>query len=507
MRKLLLLLGLLLAQPALATWRVAETAHFRIYSEASEKKLREDAAVLEDYHRLLLMLTGRKWPEDAPKLDIYKLSGRGQMVMLSPRIGPNVQGFYRPTDAGIVAVSLQGSSGGQQFITGQEILLHEYAHHFMLQNASGALPAWYVEGFAEYMMTADFKPDRVDFGGANLGRAYALQLESWLPLEQVLVRPPKVNQQAFYAQSWLLTHYLFRMEGMKEPLRDYLKRVTGGEESVAAFKAAISDDLPGFQRKLRAYADGKNMTFSKMTRKAPAAAEIRVTTLPAAADDMLLPLVAMQLPQKAETDAANFARLKKAAAKLPDDPWAARALAVAEAISGDRSAAAAQLDALLLTLPDDPLLLRWRAHLYRADKSGADIQDVRAARRLLARAFKVAPNDWQVLSAYARTFMAQGGALPPAVLDVLVRAHVLAPQAPGLAIQTGMALARAGEYAGAYNAIAPLAFSPHARDASQPLRALLEALANGEKAGVDAALLAVMQAVPNDAVDEERARP
>ena len=52
------LFALLLATPALATWRKAESANFIVYSQAAEAKVREQAALLEDYHSFLRLLTG-----------------------------------------------------------------------------------------------------------------------------------------------------------------------------------------------------------------------------------------------------------------------------------------------------------------------------------------------------------------------------------------------------------------------------------------------------------------
>ena len=37
--------------------------------------------------------------------------------------------------------------------------MHEYAHHFMAENAPYLVPRWYGEGFAEYFATAKFETD------------------------------------------------------------------------------------------------------------------------------------------------------------------------------------------------------------------------------------------------------------------------------------------------------------------------------------------------------------
>jgi hypothetical protein len=483
---LLLLLLLGFATQARANWLVAETQHFRIHGTVSEARIRQEASVLEDFHRLVEFLTNRKFPDNAPKLDIYLVDGRSQMLIIRPGLGANVAGFYTATPGGILAMSLEPS--GAQAILGRDVLLHEYAHHFMMQAGNSALPAWYVEGFAEYLMTADFRPDRIDFGGVNNGRYYVLTNMAWAPLEQILRRSRGVNVDSFYAQSWLLTHYLNRVEGMQAKRNAYLRKVAEGADPVEAFRQEIDPDLEAFQRRLRAYLSGRSLTFSRMKRQPPDAVQIQVSALPDLADAVLLPLVAVQLPQKRETDDANLARIRKAVAKSPDDPWGKRALAIAEAAAGDAAVAAGLLDAMLQRTPDDPVLLRWRARLHGADRSGASAADVSAARKLLVRAHKAAPNDWLTLSDYAQTFEARGKPLPESVVEVLAKAYQLAPQVSSLAYRTALAFATSGDYSAAEAVMAPLVNDPHGTDDMVLERTLLEALRTKDKAKVEAAL-------------------
>lgn len=478
---------LLLASAAVAQagWLVAETPHFRIHGTVGEARIRQEAAVLEDFHALVEFLTGRKFAADAPRLDIYLVDSRSQMQIVRPGISGQVAGFYSATPGGILAMSLEPKDG-EDFA--RDVLLHEYSHHFMMQAGSTALPAWYVEGFAEYLMTADFRPDRIDFGGVNNGRYYVLTNLPWEPLERVLARAKGVNMDSFYAQSWLLTHYLNRTEGMPARRDAYLRKVAAGADPVEAFRSEIHSDLKAFQGRLRNYLNGRTLTLSRMKRKPPGAVDIRVTSLPPVATAALLPLVAVQLPQEPAHDAANMARIRQGLNKAPDDPWARRALAIAEAAAGDGKVAAARLDALLVEAPADAELLRWRARLYEPWKPSTPAADISAARKLLVRASRAAPNDWKVLSDYAAIHEARGDALPESVIEVLVKAHMLAPQEDSLAFRTAIATARAGDHAIAVAALAPLVNDPHGGRAMVPERALLDALRSGDKAAVEAAL-------------------
>lgn len=59
-------------------------------------------------------------------------------------------------------------------------LLHEYVLHFMFQDTRAAYPAWYVEGFAEYLSTATFAEGAMSVGTPDKGRACTLGLAGWL---------------------------------------------------------------------------------------------------------------------------------------------------------------------------------------------------------------------------------------------------------------------------------------------------------------------------------------
>lgn len=112
----LLLIALLLASPVFAAWQVAESPHFRVHARTSAEALRADAAELEDFHRLLQLVTGRDWPKDAPKLDIYLLERREQLRILEPDVSPYAAGFYRPSDTAILAVAVRSRGATAEYM-------------------------------------------------------------------------------------------------------------------------------------------------------------------------------------------------------------------------------------------------------------------------------------------------------------------------------------------------------------------------------------------------------
>jgi hypothetical protein len=426
---------LVLATPASAAWRVAETAHFRLYGEQSESVLRERVILLEDFSNLLgLLTTGAGKVEGAPPLDVFLVDKIADATPFRP-VGKNIADFYITTSGRIAAFSETGAFG-------QLILLHEYTHHFMLGQAAVAYPRWYVEGFAEYFATAVFKTATVEFGGVSPGRAMQLVRGVWLPFDRLIARDPMLKSEretsAFYAQSWLLAHYLLRMPGQRGKLTAYLRAVAGGADSVAAFKEHVDPNLQGFDKKLRHYIKSRDITYSKFDRPAASAARVTITTLPKSADAVLMKMTALELGRPPEPDKA-LADTRAAAAKFPGDPLAERTLALAELQLGDRKTAATMIDALLARAPEDATLLRWRALALDPLASGTNAADRAAARRLLVRSFRADPADWRTMLIYLKIAGQRSGPTTGSDLDVALRARELTPQVPDLVITTAPA--------------------------------------------------------------------
>ncbi|MCG2842541.1 hypothetical protein L6Q21_16305 [Sandaracinobacter sp. RS1-74] len=474
------LLVLALPAPVLAGWKVAETAHFRVYSEGPQKRLVEQAALLEDFHRLLQDRTGRHPAAGAPRLDVFLVKNLQEATPWR-KLGGNVAGFYRADRGRISVIAVDPGEGNDDLadtaLGGQQILLHEYGHHFLLGTAGVAYPPWYVEGFAEYFSTARFRRDSIEIGRISGNRGVWLAGAEWLPMEKLLARTPALERHSesamFYAQSWLLTHYLFRTPGMRDRLVAYLTATAAGADPVEAFRSHIDPDLQGFQQKLRRYLD--ETSFSRLPRTAGTPASVAVKPLPASAGSLLMRLVSMEhgLPES-RTEAAREDVRARAAAAGPD-ALASRALALVELQNGNRAEARTLLDRLLVAEPDDPDLLRWRAMAA---------EDLAESQRFLDRAFDAAPNDWRTLHAYARLYQPARRPLPTHALDLLLRAHDLAPQVTEVVLDTAVALARANRLPEAANILEPLAWSPHGGPAAELAERLLMKARAGDRAGL-----------------------
>lgn len=480
---LLVLLGLCLAEPLHAQWKVAETTHFRLHGAMDSPALVERAALLEDFHGLLVRATGRRLPADAPPLDVFLVDRISDMAP-SQKLPPDAAGYYLADSGRISAVALARTPDGAPGLSAQELLLHEYAHHFMLGAGRFAYPAWYVEGFAEYFATAGFAVQQVRLGQASAARRVALDTGRWLPMQRLLAREPEFSHGGdaamFYAQSWLLTHYLFRTPALREGFAAYLKAQAAGADPVAAFRTHIDSDLDGFEGKLRRYLRSR-ATYTSFDRPAGTPEAVRLTELSADASRLLPVLVGLEHAGRAGSAVPTIDLVRRLTGPDPVDPFARRTLALAELEGGSPSAAARLLDGLLAEMPDDPDLLRWRAQAARADRTA---ESWTTAMALLGQAMAVAPSDWRVLHAYARLQRTGSGALPDNALNALLKAHALAPQVSEIVLDTALALSQAGRLAEAADVLEPLAWAPHGGPAAEIAQRMLARARAGDKAGL-----------------------
>jgi Flp pilus assembly protein TadD len=469
-RALAALLVLASASPAAAEWRRAESANFVLYSQAGEARLREQAALLEDYQLFLRALTGVSDPNAPNKLNIYMVRSGAQLRSIR-NMPAGISGVYVAGSAGIAAV-VDESAPGQ----GQEILLHEAAHHFMKQYRPLPYPAWYIEGFAEYASTVTFRKDVIEYGRPSVGRAYTLVKGAWLPLDRILfgkVPADRDGMDAFYAQSWLLAHYLLRNSEMRPKFAAYLAAAARGDEPRKAFAAAFPTPIAELERELRGYSK-RGMTYTRFKRASEAAAPaVAITRLPPSADDLLLHRAAIEVGP--EDESGLIAKVRAAAAKHQDE-FARRILAQAEALHGDPAKADAMLDSLLAARPADSELHYFKGmrHLRAGRESDDGEAQFRLARASFARAHKANPDHWQTLLRYAEALRANDRFVSDNTINILLLAQELAPQAQEATMNAASLLIARKRWAEAERLLLPLTGDPHNPGLAQAARRLLE---------------------------------
>lgn len=267
MRFILLMLAVMSwAAPVRAEWLSSSSPHFVVYANDNERNLRRFSEQLESYHSAMAAVTGTAvaTPSPANRVTIYVVSSDAEVRRLIGGDNKYVAGFYRPRAGGSVAFVPRTKAGsGTQLDFSMVILLHEYAHHFLISASSFPMPRWMSEGAAEFFASASFEKN----GSVGVGRpAYHRAAELFYAKDVKaadLIDPTAYEKRkdksfdAFYGKSWLLYHYLTFDDKRKGQLKQYAKLLIEGKSSREAGLAAFGDfnllerDLESYLQKSR----------------------------------------------------------------------------------------------------------------------------------------------------------------------------------------------------------------------------------------------------------------
>lgn len=468
---LLVLVASVAATPASADWRVAETPHFTVYADTSDASLRRDAERLEKFDKALRLARGVSETRlgKAGRVTVFFVKDEDRVASLAGRT--NVAGFYIPRAGASVAFVRDDMIGdGAAALGSQQVLQHEYAHHFMFTTwPDAAFPSWVTEGWAEFHATASFdRAGNLQFGAAPQYRAYGLLTGNPLPIQQILAGAAgklRADQRdALYGRGWALVHYLTFEPSRKGQLGAYLDTITNDRKSPEA-AAAVFGDPAALHRELERFL--AKPTISGFRVRAENLA------IPAVQTRLLTPGEAAIMPVRirsaagvdAKTAPGVYADARKVAARFPNDAAVQRALAEAAYDAGDPAAALVAADRAIAA--DRQLL---EAHCYRAmaqmaialaAKDGT-IETWTEIRRTIGRANHLDTEDPRPLVLFFRSYADQGLWPPKLARDGLVHAFQLAPQDRGLRMQTAAMLIEEGKLADARSMLLVLTYDPHA---------------------------------------------
>jgi tetratricopeptide (TPR) repeat protein len=390
-----------------------------------------------------------------------------------------IQGFYLPRAGGALAIIPPIDVSGSNASESELVLMHEYAHHFMAENAPYLVPRWYGEGFAEYFATAKFESS----GAVGLGlpaqhRAYELFEGRDVSIERLLDSKLYDAQKSktydnFYGRSWLLFHYLFTDGERRKQLVDYLNRLNDGEAELAAATAALGD-LKALDKALDAYLNQRRMQYIRVPPERLSVGQITVRHLSEGEAASMSIRIRSKRGVDKQTAAEVVQEARELAGKYPDEPAVQAALAEAEFDAGDNEAAIRAADKALATAPGNMTALIQKGYALTRIASETKTEEAwRAARKHFVSVNKL-ENDHPIpLIYYYLGFLQQGKEPTKAALDGLEWALELAPYDANVRMMVASRQMQDKRFAEVIRTVRPLAYDPHA-GADNPAIELLE---------------------------------
>ena len=238
-------------------WIQLRSAHFTFFSTASERATRRIAMDLEQLRSALSQLNpGLELASPVPTW-IYVFKDTASFRPYQPLYQGrprDVDGYFFPHPYGnYVAINADPRNDATN------VVYHEYLHNVLGHNYPG-LPLWLNEGLAEYYSTFAVAGNEAKIGMPVLAHVAWLLDNAMLPLRDLVSMShdsPAYNeglrQGVFYAQCWVLAHYLLNKPERQEKTAQYLRDLFDGAPGDQAFVRAFGD-LAVLERDLRAYA-------------------------------------------------------------------------------------------------------------------------------------------------------------------------------------------------------------------------------------------------------------
>ena len=474
-------------------WNRVETDHFIITSDVPASTAESYAQKIEAFRYVALMLLGAdaSGVRAQSKFEIYLLHNQEQMLKVRPDMPKWVGGIYYRCDEGSIAYATMqynwATDGTDLNLT---TLLHEYSHHLMFQAKPAYYPTWYVEGFAEYMSTAYVTDGRVSLGSRQPGRIQTLSEDRWISFETVLsaaalIKGDKAHDSevidSFYAQSWLLAHYMLNDSERTKKFNAYFARVGAGEDPVAAFEPATGIPVKQLERVLKQYQRAMPVVIvhSKDIPQVTAKAQ----ALPGSMQDWLLNASLLKTCMDKPQGQAVLAQLRTLAGATTEVSTELRlARDRAEILFGDASVASDDLGAHAAGDENsfDAHYLMGRALLSRSEtmKGNARSDMVAQAKDQFIKAYRLRKTD--AANLYFLSFTLPGGATNVNVMNAARGAHALAPGIGSYAIHEALLDIDANQRDLAIQALTPLASDADHREFAAHMQAAIDAIRTGK---------------------------
>ena len=244
------------------TWRKLSTEHFTLISNAPRAESVELARAVERFRALVLNISGATLTPETIPTKIYLFTDWGSYFKYTA--GTSIVGFNYPTLRANYIVISPGVLDSDP----KRTIFHEYVH-YLLRHQRSSFPAWYDEGFAQFMSDVTIRDGHVLVGNLPREKVEAYVWKWKLPLKQVMTNDYVLdwapeNVQAFYAESWATVNYLLSGAALNDPARTkqlatYLQLLNSGVGRDAAFATAFQTEYATMTRQVKSFIERRRL--------------------------------------------------------------------------------------------------------------------------------------------------------------------------------------------------------------------------------------------------------
>jgi Flp pilus assembly protein TadD len=360
-------------------WIGLFTPHFRLYTT---NDARSATAALQRFEAIHSFFEQAALFKGVPQTPVQIIAFSSDREYQAYTINPGAFAYYQRTRRGdyIVMRDLAPEH--------YEVSVHEYTH-FIFQHSGLTLPLWVNEGLADLYSSVESRRGQVLLGRPPFGRLYTLRNKPWLDLETLLLvahgspyysQPDKM--QAFYAESWALTHMLALNPEYSPQFPKFLSLLSQGTSSPECFQLVYHKSLHQIAADLENYVSQKQLPALVLDIDVNAAAAIEPK--PMAAPEAQVELALADLAAaNSHAQADGESQLRSLSNKYPDSPDAEESLGYLALAQNRLDDARSHFAKAVERHSTSPEVLFYLAHLERAAGT-PDQQVIDLLRRVLA---------------------------------------------------------------------------------------------------------------------------
>ena len=238
------------------------SAHFTVVTDLGAKRGMEVALHCEQMRVAFRLLMNHATTDQPTPLLIFALDGQKEIDDMLGRPKTKHPGlFLSGEDRDFILVDASGDA--------RRAVSHEYIHDLLNASPRSSVPTWFEEGFAEYFSTMQVDARETKLGLVPIGELQFLRengklMRLWdlfaVRQDSKLYNQNGPTQAIFYAESWLLVHYLFdhHLISHAEP---FFSRIARGQALSIAIQGEFGVSPTQLEANLLEYAKGERFRY------------------------------------------------------------------------------------------------------------------------------------------------------------------------------------------------------------------------------------------------------